>query len=87
MNRRILALLVALCCPIGALPRAHADVVCPDSSYVTVIFTKTFSGSYATGQPYNVVTISPSGDGETFADNGITIRAFLKKAKVKGMSS
>lgn len=80
MNRTSLAILMAFCCPAGVASWAHADIVCPDSSYVTVSFTKTYSGSYGPGQPYDYVTIAPEG-AESFADNGVTIRAFLKNCQ------
>jgi hypothetical protein len=57
---------------------ATAGPVCPDSSYVQVTYACTFTGRYRTGEPLDVVTVSPDGDGETFAQNGISIRVFLK---------
>ena len=81
MKRVILAGLVVACCPTAVASRACADIVCPDSSYVTASFTKTYSGSYATGQPYDYVTISPDGNGETFAGTGIAIRVYLRNCQ------
>ncbi len=52
-------------------------IVCADSSYATVLFSRVFTGAYRTGQPYDVVTIDPSG-GETFAAAGIGIQVYLK---------
>jgi hypothetical protein len=57
---------------------AAADLVCPDSSYCTVTFSKTYTGSYRTGQPYDYVTITPEGSGETFASTGITFKVYLR---------
>jgi hypothetical protein len=50
-----------------------ADIVCPDSSYVEVEYACTFTGSYRTGEPLDIITIAPDGSGETFAENGISI--------------
>ena len=41
---------------------------------VAVTFARLYTGNYNTGKPYDYVTISPNGNGETFADMGITIR-------------
>ena len=60
---------------------ASADVVCADSSYCTVTFTRTYTMNYNPGQPYDYVTIAPDGRGETFAATGITIRVFLKNCQ------
>jgi len=57
---------------------ARADVVCPDSSYVTVSFACTFTGLYQPGEPYNYVTTCPLGDGESLAAAGITISVHLE---------
>ena len=80
-KRTLLAIFIAFCCPAGVASRAFADIVCPDSSYVTVSFSKTYSGSYRTGQPYDYVTISPQGNGETFASTGIAIRVYLRNCQ------
>jgi hypothetical protein len=47
---------------------AAADIICPDSSYATV--------QYATAK--DRVTISPGLNGETFPQNGITVKVYLK---------
>jgi len=60
---------------------ASADVVCADSSYCTVTFTRTYTMNYNPGQPYDYVTVAPNGRGETFAQLGITIRVFLKNCQ------
>ncbi len=60
---------------------APADLVCPDSSYVEVDYACTFTGSYRTGGQRDIVTVSPGGDGETFAENGITIRVYLRNCQ------
>ena len=60
---------------------ASADVVCADSSYCTVTFTRTYTENYNPGQPYDYVTVAPDGSGETFTQFGITIRVFLKNCQ------
>ncbi len=55
-----------------------AGPVCPDSSYVQVTYACTFTGSYRTHEPLDVVTVSPGRNSETFAGNGISIRVVLK---------
>lgn len=57
---------------------SNADIPCPNASYCTVSFSKTYSGAYRPGQPYDYVTISPNGAGETFSGTGIAIRVYLK---------
>jgi hypothetical protein len=57
---------------------ADAGVVNPDSSYAVASFSCTFTGTYRSGEPKDVVTISPSHDGETLASVGITIRVFVR---------
>lgn len=57
---------------------AVAGLPCPDSSYVTVSFSRTYTGDYNPGQPYDYVTIAPDGSGETFAATGITIRVYAR---------
>ena len=74
-------LLLFLCGPGAVVPRVHADIVCSDSSYVSVTFAKTYTANYMTGQPYDFVTVSPSGGGETFSATGITIRVYLKNCQ------
>ncbi len=60
--------LVALC-----TSSAQADIVCPDSSYVVVVFNRTYPvGSQFAGQPYDRITIDPVGTPESFFDlNGL----------------
>lgn len=70
--------LAVVCVAVCIARAAWADIVCPDSSYCTVSFSKTYTGSYRTGQPYDYVTISPDGGGETFAGTGITIEVCLR---------
>ncbi len=65
MFKKSFVVVALLACFAGT---AAADIVCPDSSYVTV--------QYATAK--DRVTISPNGNGETFASNGITIKVYLK---------
>jgi hypothetical protein len=76
-----LALLTALSLASGS----QAGVVCPDSSYVIVDFACRFTGTYRTGEPKDVVTIAPGPDGETLAENGITIRAYLRDCQGRPM--
>lgn len=66
LRKSVVTLMTALvaACFAGS---ASADVVCADSSYCVVNFLLTYSGSYQNGQPYNIVTINPDGNGETFA--------------------
>jgi hypothetical protein len=65
---------------LGLLPgqTVRSGVVCPDSSYVVVDFACRFTGAYRTGEPKDVVTITPGPGGETLAENGIRIRAYLR---------
>ena len=60
---------------------AAADIVCYDGSYCTATFSRTYTGNYNPGQPYDYVTVAPDGTGETFAQFGITIRVFLKNCQ------
>jgi hypothetical protein len=50
------------------------DIACPPDVQVEVTFDRVYEGNYNNGQPYDYVTISPGGNGETFADMGIRIR-------------
>lgn len=50
------------------------DVLVWPEVQVDVTFDRVYTGNYNPGQPYDYVTISPDGEGETFADMGITIR-------------
>jgi len=50
----------------------------PDSSFVLVTFDKTYMGNYRPGEPYDYVTIAADGQGETFAESGISITLFLR---------
>ncbi len=65
---------------LASMPASEgtAGPVCPDSSYVQVTYACTFTGSYRTHEPLDVVTVAPNRNGETFAENGISIRVFLK---------
>jgi hypothetical protein len=67
-NSPIFVLLAALTVTSLGGP-AFADLVCPDSSYVTVQFTN---------PARNRIGIIPNGLGQTFAQAGITIRVFLR---------
>jgi len=69
--------LIAIALGLAADP-SSAQIVCPDSMSATVTFSRTFSGIYRPGEPYDVVTISPDGSGETFASLGITIGVRLR---------
>lgn len=54
-----------------------------DSSYCVVEFGKSYpiDGNYRPGEPYDRVTISPDGTGETFDATGIAITVFLRDAQ------
>lgn len=54
------------------------DIFIDPDVELDVRFTRVYTGNYNTGQPYDYVTISPDGNGETLADMGITIRFRLK---------
>ena len=73
---RVSFLWAATCC-LTMPVCVSADVVCPDSSYVTVTFTRTYTGEWMTGQPYDYVTIAPNG-AESFADMGIEIDVYVR---------
>jgi hypothetical protein len=71
---------------------ASADIICADSSYVVVAFNRTYpAGSQFAGQPYDRITIDPTGSTETFFDiNGtaepdglpdIAVRVFIKNCQ------
>ena len=70
-------LILLLACGAIDASLVSADIVCPDSSYATVQFTRTFTGVYRPGQPRDVVTVGPGGI-ETFTEAGIIIRVYLK---------
>ncbi len=69
LKKAVIATLLAVC----LANNTAADVVCPDSSYVEVIFNRTYpDNSQFAGQPYDYLTIAPSGKGETFRNvNGV----------------
>ena len=84
MKKSVVAIMAAIvACMAGT---AAADVVCPDSSYATVTFNASYTGSWNLGANYDYVTIAPSGLGETFANASgqgnasldIDIRVYLK---------
>ena len=71
--------LLGLVASVIVFPEAlRADVVCPDSSYVEVDYACTFTGTYRTGEPRDVITVAPDGSGETLAENGITVHVYLR---------
>lgn len=86
LKKSVVALMTALVAACLAGPAA-ADVVCADSSYCEVSFSLTFSGSWMSGSNYNMVTISPTGNGQTFADptgqalGGIDIRVYVRNCQ------
>lgn len=82
MSRKTISTILVALLAIGALaPQGvRGDIVCPDSSYATVQFTRTFTGHYRNGEPYDVVTIGPGGV-ESFADAGIIIRVYLRNCQ------
>lgn len=64
MLKKSLVVALVLAAFVGS---AAADIVCPESSYVTVtVGTKTR------------ITIAPNGNGETWASIGVTIHVYLK---------
>ena len=67
----------ALALGLAGSPAAAVDV-CPESCSVQVDFACTFTGDYRRGEPKDVVTITPGPGGETLAENGITIRVWLR---------
>ncbi len=77
--RHVMVAVLAAACVLANPGRA--DIVCPDSSYVQVDYACTFTGSYRTGEPKDVITVSPDGSGETFAENGISIRVYLRNCQ------
>jgi hypothetical protein len=66
MFKKSFVVVALLACFAGT---AAADIVSPDSSYVTVQFAV---------PSQDRLTISPNGAGETFAANGMTIKVYLK---------
>jgi hypothetical protein len=79
MCKPVIGLVAALL--VTATGTASADLVCADSSYSTVTFTRTYQGNYNRGQPYDYVTVVPDGSGETFTQFGITIHVFLRNCQ------
>lgn len=68
LKKSVVAMTVALlaACLVGPVA---ADVVCPDSSYCEVVYNRTYPGSSQfAGDPYDYVTVAPSGAGETFTN-------------------
>lgn len=92
MSRKLaVAAMAALFAACLAGPAA-ADIVCPDSSYCTVVFNRTYgTNSQFVGQLYDYVTIAPDAAGETFFNvNGtnevdglpdIDIRVYLRNCQ------
>ena len=67
MSRKLVVAALAALCAASVVGPAAADIVCPDSSYCTVTFRRTFpAGSQFVGQPYDYITIAPDASGETF---------------------
>jgi hypothetical protein len=55
-------------------------LACPETSVaaeVNVVSTRRFTGAYRHGEPYDVLTIDPTGTGESLASAGITVRIRL----------
>ena len=50
------------------------DDGCGMSAEVILDFSRHFTGSYRTGEPYDVLTIHPDGSGDSLEDTGITLR-------------
>lgn len=50
---------------------------CPDSSWVSIVFARVFTGTYRPGEPRDILTIVPGTGLETLASNGIGVRVRL----------
>ncbi len=67
MSRKLVVATLAALFAASLAGPAAADIVCPDSSYCTVVFNRTYpAGSQFVGQLYDYVTIAPDASGETF---------------------
>ena len=56
-----------------AMPAWADHCAIGDSTTVSATFERVFTGSYRPGQPFDVVTARPDGEGETLAQLGITV--------------
>jgi len=72
MFKKALVTMAAAAITLGCVGVASADIVCADSSYCIVSFTNPAKDR---------ITISPNGNGDTFASTGITVQVFLKNCQ------
>ena len=63
-------------CLGGSLPH------CTPVAEVDLVFSRTFTGTYRNGEPYDILTIDPAGVGDTLEDVGISLRIRLTCACV-----
>lgn len=78
-NYRWILPLCALVCFIPSGSRAYpcacgSTQCCPEPGQIELTFSRTFQGSYRHGEPYDVLTVTPNGSGETLARVGIGLR-------------
>ena len=64
--------LLALALPVSVA----AEHNFADSIRVEVTFNGTYNGTYRPGEPYDYLTVTPDGTGETLADTGILVEVF-----------
>lgn len=62
----------------GLVPASAWSIPDCSASRVVVRYAQTFTGIYRTGEPKDVVSISPNGLGGTLAQSGITIEVHLE---------
>jgi len=67
--KKALVMVLAVVLTAAYVGTAAADIVCADSSYCTVTFTNPAKDR---------ISISPNGNGDTFANTGIAISVFLR---------
>ncbi len=67
--KKALVMVLAVVLTAAYVGTAAADIVCADSSYCIVTFTNPAKDR---------ISISPNGNGDTFANTGITIQVFLR---------
>lgn len=84
MLRRSLACVTLLAIPLHTAQAQWpldlcgcAEQACPPEAEIVLEFSRTFTGSYRTGEPHDVWTVDPSGSGETLEEAGIRLRIRL----------